>query len=319
MHDQLVSIVVPIYKVEKYLDKCIQSIINQTYKNLEIILVDDGSPDNCGTICDKYAKIDSRIKVLHKKNDGVSNARNSGIEIASGDYLYLPDGDDFLPETAIEKLVNLIVSTGTDMVISENYIIGEDNIIMGVHNSINIDTEYKVYSKKESAMLWVNEDWGPWGKLYKMDVHKNVKFPAHKIHEDEAIMFQLINNCSKIVYTPEPLYYYVRREGSTTNSNYSIKKMDWLEAWINNVEYIRENFSNVYTKAVDKMLTVAIYNFDNLLKLKETEGYIDEIKNIMRKYYKDIISNKYVKYTKKIRVFMIEHDMINLYRKIYIK
>lgn len=114
---ELISIIVPVYKVEKYLDKCVESIVEQTYKNLEIILVDDGSPDNCPAMCDEWAKKDSRIKVIHKKNGGLSSARNAGLDGCTGDYIYFLDSDDYIADNCIEMLFNAIVSDGSDMCI----------------------------------------------------------------------------------------------------------------------------------------------------------------------------------------------------------
>jgi len=216
----LVSIIVPVYNVEKFLNKCVESILKQTYQNIEVILVDDGSTDNCPFICDKYKKEDSRISVIHKENEGLSDARNVGIKNATGEYFYFIDSDDFIVEDTIQCMLNVAISVDADITIAGYKSIDED---------YNQEISGKNYGKLELSPIdaikfFTNQDWGAWGKLYKRSIHENVFFPVGKIHEDEAIMYQLICNCKKICTIPYQPYYYVQRKGSITATKYSEKK-----------------------------------------------------------------------------------------------
>lgn len=219
--NEKVSIIIPIYKVEKYIRRCIESIITQTYYNLEIILVDDGSPDNCPRICDDYAKKDHRIKVIHKQNGGLSDARNAGLKIFSGDYIYFLDGDDYVEKTLIEKALGNAIATASDLVIFNYYKVDElDNLLatsdfkigkyeIGDHNRIdyivNILTKYKT-------------GWEAWNRLYKADLIRknNLLFWDNKLIFAEDFGFSLYFSlyASKITCISDVLYYYVIRENS---------------------------------------------------------------------------------------------------------
>lgn len=320
LENKLVSIIVPIYKVEPYLKKCIESIICQTYKNIEIILVDDGSPDNSGEICDRYSQIDNRIIVIHKQNDGVSNARNSGMEISHGKYIYFIDGDDYVEKDAIEKLVYLAELEKADLVIADINIVDESGDILASTGTINNANKYQVLSPQRAVKDFVESDWGPWNKLYSRHVHIDVKFPSHKIHEDEAIMLQLFHNCHKVVYTNQRLYNYLKRAGSTTGSSYSVKKIDWFDAWICNIAFAEKYFPDSKKQSVSKMVVTAIYNLDNLLKRSQSEEMqsIQIIVKAFQTYFADILQNQHLKLIYKIRVILAVFSL-DLYRFIYVK
>ena len=310
----LISVIIPIYKVEKYLKKCVESIVKQTYKNLEIILVDDGSPDSSGEICDELALIDSRITVVHKKNEGVSNARNTGIDISKGEYIYFIDGDDYAELNAIEVLLKYALEKNADIVVADTNIVNEKGNVLNDSNVTEI--KYQEFSAKEAAEFYMLQDWGPWNKLYKRKVHEDVKFPSHKIHEDEAIMLQLISKSESIIHVHDKLYNYVKREGSTTTSLYSVKKIDWFEAWVNNVKYSEENFPASIDKAIYKMLITAIYNIDNLLKMESASKQVERIVGELKIYYKQILLNLFIPFTYKVRVILLFTNL-KLYRLIY--
>ena len=313
IENKKVSVIVPIYKVEQYIEKCVRSIMNQTYKNLEIILIDDGSPDHSGRICDELASLDNRIRVIHKENDGVSNARNTGISISKGDYIYFIDGDDYAELNAIETLVSYAEKEESDLVIADINIVDEQGNYLGETNGENED-EYRVFTSVEAADYFMKLDWGPWNKLYKREVHQDVRFPSHKIHEDEAIMFQLFANSHKIVYIHNKLYNYIKRGESTTTSSYSIRKMDWYDAWINNIEFVKEFSPKLVNKAIAKMLVTAIYNLDNLL-LRENDSFVKILKGL-HKYYRRIIFNREITTAYKLRATLAVIN-VDLYKKIY--
>ena len=188
----LVSVIIPIYKVEPYLRQCVESVIAQTYKNLEIILVDDGSPDNCPKICDKYSQTDKRIKVIHKPNGGLSDARNAGIEIAKGDYLSFVDSDDVIHSQMIDTLMRPLIKDNT--------------LGMSVCRSLNFENDdelsnktINLYDFRDFFMknLWVTA----WGKVYKKELFSTIKFPVGRIHEDEFTTHKVCYETKKIAYT----------------------------------------------------------------------------------------------------------------------
>ncbi|WP_027216421.1 glycosyltransferase family 2 protein [Butyrivibrio fibrisolvens] len=233
MNDILVSVIVPIYNVEDYLPKCIDSIICQTYKNIEIILVDDGSPDSCGQICENYKKKDSRIKVIHKENGGLSDARNAGICRAKGSYYVFIDSDDYIHERMIETLVEGVVSTGADIAVCSFKNVKEDEII-DIHSGINTGS-YKLISEDIDRLSYFYGDkytefTVAWNKIYPASFFKEIKYPKGKIHEDEFTTYKLLELAKKIAYIDVPLYYYVSRSSSIMGEEFSLKRLHRLDA-----------------------------------------------------------------------------------------
>lgn len=226
--NELVTIIVPVYKVEQYLEKCVESIRKQTYPYLEIILIDDGSPDNCGRICDEYAANDERIVVIHKENGGLSEARNVAIDIASGKYITFVDSDDYLHEDYIGYLYNLMQKYDADMSICEFDYITEagkrlnhplDNskeILLDQKESLRYLLKQKPYSNSVS------------GKLFKASDFSDIRFPKGRLYEDTATTYKLFLKAEKIIFGARPLYYYVARNGSISRSDFSVKQMDKL-------------------------------------------------------------------------------------------
>jgi len=239
--ESLISIIVPIYKVEKYLNRCIKSILNQTYKNIEIILVDDGSPDNCGKICDRYANEDKRIKVIHKKNGGLSDARNAGLEICTGEYISFIDSDDWVEKNYIEVLYNLIKLKNSDIAICNYIEIFDEKIkslteIEEIYTYSNIDSLYQLMGKNGVNFTVA------WGKLYKKTLFENIRFPVGKIHEDEYTTYKLLYISKKVSYTTKKLYYYLKRKDSITGESFNIKnRLDAIEAIKERIKFFNDN------------------------------------------------------------------------------
>ena len=227
MSSPLVSIIVPIYKVEPYLRRCLDSIVNQTYTNIEIILIDDGSPDNCPQICDEYASKDNRIKVIHKMNGGLSDARNSGIDISKGEYISFVDSDDWVDEKYIEILLDLTIKENADIVI------GEYTKTQGVILQEKQNIWTKTYSSKEALIRLFSKNnitfTVSWGKLYKKELFNSIRFPIGKFHEDEFTTYILFYNSTKIVYTSKILYNYYQRAGSIVSTRHPWDVLEALE------------------------------------------------------------------------------------------
>ncbi|MGO5421345.1 glycosyltransferase family 2 protein [Mediterraneibacter faecis] len=225
----LISIIVPIFNVENYLEQCIRSIINQTYKNLEIILVDDGATDNCPQICDRYAGLDKRIKVIHKTNGGLSDARNAGLKIATGEYIGFVDSDDYIEPVMYERLISGCITYDAQVATCGRKNVDENGRFI---NEMFIIPEVTTFNPKEvinGIITWNKFDVASWDKLYRKDLFKEMHFPVGVYSEDLVIIPSIINKCDKIVHVGESLYCYRQRKGSITKQNFSPKKLTMLQ------------------------------------------------------------------------------------------
>ena len=224
---ELISIIVPVYNVEKYLEKCVKSIIQQTYENIEIILVDDGSKDNSGKICDELEQKDNRIKVIHKENGGLSDARNAGLKIATGKYIGFVDSDDYIQEDMFETLYKLNKENNSDISIVSYYEIYNEKVI-SVRDSKKLEILNKIDAIKELLIDTKIQSYA-WNKLFKRELFNNIEFPTNKNFEDIATTLLLFERANKIVLLEDPKYYYIRRDDSIVGvKNYKTYK-DYLD------------------------------------------------------------------------------------------
>lgn len=245
--DVLISVVIPVYNVEKFLPKCINCVLKQTYKNLQIILVDDGSTDGCPQLCDRFEQQDNRIEVIHKKNGGLSDARNVGIQHAKGSYLALIDSDDCVSLDYIEYLYNLLSSTDSDLSIcqlkkiDENDVCYEDNI-NHINKNYYIDTTYSAmrYLVKEH-LIGVEAC----GKLYKTILFQNIKYPYGRYHEDVFTTYLIIDKCHKVSIGKEKKYYYRQRRNSIMNQSFSTKHLDAVIGNIKRCNFINKKYPDL--------------------------------------------------------------------------
>lgn len=237
--EELISVVVPVYNVEDYIHKCVDSIINQTYRNLEIILVDDGSSDNSGRICDEYAEIDERIKVIHKENGGLSDARNAGIEISKGDYLGFVDSDDYIDADMYCILMNNLKNADADISTCGRIIVtGDDSIPLCEKNTTACLNSYDAINDLFTRNKFVFH--AAWDKLYKREMFSNIRFPIGRLFEDAAVMYQIFEKANKIVATEKQMYYYLQRQGSISNCLYNKNKvLHQFENRINAINYYK--------------------------------------------------------------------------------
>lgn len=217
MRKPLVSIIVPVYKVESYLRRCLDSVISQTYVNLEIILVDDGSPDNCPQICDEYAEKDKRVVVIHKKNGGLSDARNAGLDICKGEYISFVDSDDWIDRDFVKILINVILCERADIAFA-NFKRVSDEKPCKRYTVSKSNNPIEVLDGKVAFRRLLSENGTSlviaWGKLYKKLLFENVRFPIGLLHEDEYTTYKLLCSSSRIVFLDIPLYFYFQREDS---------------------------------------------------------------------------------------------------------
>lgn len=288
MQRDLISVIVPIYNVEKYLDKCIESIVKQSYTNLEIILINDGSTDNCLKKCEEWNKKDERIIVINKENGGLSSARNAGLDVCKGNYIVFVDSDDYINPEMIKELYNSLVKYGSDILICNYYINDEKNIypnkIKFKNFTISGNDKYKYLYNKYQVMTII-----AWNKIYKREIFENLRYPNGKIHEDEYIIFDLLERAKKISYINEPLYYYLQRYGSITNK-FNIKRFNVIDALDMRIEKFRENKNyNLILKTKESKYSKLVYllnrckdnNFSekDLLKIKKYKNEFKDLEN----------------------------------------
>lgn len=218
MEKTLISVIVPIYKVERYLHQCVDSILNQTYRNLEVILVDDGSPDGCGQICDAYGAQDSRVRVIHKKNGGLSDARNAGIDIARGDYLAFVDSDDWLEPDTYEAMLSAMERHGAKLVCAGRFDNEEETGACTVGLCPEREEFLPAVPLVRKIFHWENLDSAAWDKLYARELFREIRYPVGKAMEDLPTTYRLVLLAGGGVLLPKPVYHYRHRGGSITLS-----------------------------------------------------------------------------------------------------
>lgn len=261
----LISIVVPVYKVEAYLDRCVESIVNQTYRNLEIILVDDGSPDNCPAMCDAWARKDGRIRVIHKANGGLSDARNAGMAVAVGAYLGFVDSDDWVGPEMYERLLKALEHDRSDIAACGVEMIWEDE----TPSSPLIQSGSFVLNREEAMRAIIEESrlkQPVWYKLYKADQVRDIAFPIGKYHEDVFWSYQAIGRAQKVSVIDYVGYFYWQRSGSIMGDGYSLKRLDALEAQEQRLRYIEIRCHGLTAKAKCSLLFSCFYQYQQAMR-----------------------------------------------------
>ena len=280
-----ISVIVPIYNVEKLLRKCLDSLIAQTYKNLEIILVEDGSPDNCGRICDEYAEKDDRIIVIHQENAGVCAARNAALEIATGDYYGFADPDDYLEPDMFEYLITNLKKHDADISCCRYYRHLRDGRVIK-----KTDGELYIFSREEAIkeLLKINTIKAVfWNKLFKKELFEGVTFPEGLIYEGTIMVHRLFQKCDKIVYLPEAKYYYYDFEESYVNNKSLKHQCNYVLAQIIRYTDLVDEFPELKRKMIKKIFTeISILTKICYMDIDTYEKHIDEI-NEIGKFVKD--------------------------------
>ena len=313
-----ISIVVPVYNVENCLSYCVESLRQQTYKNIEIILVDDGSTDSSGEICDQYAREDDRIKVLHIENGGLSNARNTGVKESSTDWIVFIDSDDYYDHRAIEYLVELRDKYRVDLVATP---------VIEVRNYTNSDflgdfrDKYSGKLDRQTALKqmfygnYVGTHSG--GKLYKKEILLRFPYPNGMIYEDLAIAYEHIASCENIAVSALNLYKYYRRPGSIVNSKYSDRLLDFYKAMEWNRAYVERDYPN--DKEMRRALNVRyVFNGLHIVHAMLSSDMYAEVNKIRKEYiqyFKDVILNSNVTRKNKVK-YLILLVSPKLYEKI---
>ena len=308
MDKPMISVIVPVYNVEKYLKKCVSSLCNQTYKNIEIILIDDGSTDSSGTICDNLKQTDKRIIVFHKINQGLSSARNAGIRLSSGNFIAFVDSDDYVASDMIELLYKNLVEYNADIsACGYTMVYKNKNVSISNNDKITvykrIDALKKMFLKNDIGMIFCN-------KLFKKKLFENIEFPLFQNFEDINTIYKVINKADSVVYDPTEKYYYIQREDSINGKNFKNKKF-------NNKIYDLYNATYEVYKFIEKSYPEILYNasigcINNLLRVNnqliiykiKDEKVRMKTKIIIQENYKKILFDKEISLTRKFQYFL---------------
>ena len=264
-----ISVIVPVYKVEPYIRKCVDSILGQTFSDIQVILVDDGSPDQCGKICDEYAKQDNRVEVIHKENGGLSDARNVGIKKVSGDYIIFVDSDDWLHRDMIKILADIRMETNADIVECKAKKVTE----YVKDDSINFkEINIRQFSSREALEALIDENilkQTVWNKLYKKDVIDCIQFEYGKYHEDEFWTYQVLARAEKIIFVDIELYYYFQRNDSIMGQAFSLNRLDAIEGRYRRLEFLKRYYNEKEFEVKKNLFFLILYYGQQALMKKE--------------------------------------------------
>lgn len=309
----LISVIIPIYHVEKYLDRCVKSVMNQTWKNLEIILVDDGSvDDSCPQMCDEYEKQDERIVVIHRKNGGLSAARNSGLDCCHGEFIAFVDSDDYISEKYIEAMYKEMNDT-TDIVVCNLQKVDENGIKLG--DTRQIQQTVRISGKEQLRNLVTRQhiyDTVVWNKLYRRKLFQSLRFPEGKIHEDVHVIHELYYQSVNVAMVPDILYYYVQRDGSIMGKAH--KKNDGeVEAMQKRVDFLWQK-QEYYLSALTQIQTFSLWmECEGEESVRRDEK--QKMQHKMRKTVSKILFQSEVSLGEKVK-FMIAYISIPMYLKL---
>lgn len=266
-----ISVIIPVYKVEAYLPECLDSVVNQTYQDMEIILVDDASPDGSGAICDSYAEQDGRIRVVHReKNGGLAAARNTGIELAAGEYLFFADSDDWLAEDTLERLYQGLGKYGADCSVGVCVTVlegntGERELRRSGQKGDQCRTALEAM---EEVLLTCSS---ACNRLYRREMLGDLRFPQGRINEDEPFVLQMYRRMEKIVFLDCETYFYRKRANSITTSAFSVKQVDCVYNSRDNLEFVTKAAPELIPAAEYKYCKTLLWCYVNLKKLKKDE------------------------------------------------
>lgn len=305
--EDLVSVVVPVYNSEKYLRDCVESIVNQTYRNLDIILVDDGSTDSSGNICEEYAGKDNRVTVLHKENGGNGDARNAGYKCAKGKWLVMVDNDDLLHLQQIEILVNIANEKNADVVIgnyraiSDDEIPGNNHITQDVYQKAEILTSKHLHDnefiKKRSMILTT-----PWSKIWRKSLYENIQFPKKSKHDDTWTTWKAYEKAEKVVFVDEVVYYW-RNNPESFGRIFNLSHLEGIDAYAEQLDYFIEKKKQRYIEIVfAEYLEMFFWCYnrmqENDMEMLPLQPYLKKIRKVLHhlKVSKNVSFLQWIKY-----------------------
>ncbi len=278
----LITVILPVYNVSQYLYRCIKSVINQTYKNIEIILVDDGSTDESGCICDEFANLDQRIKVIHKENGGLSDARNAGIEIAKGEYLTFIDSDDYVDEDYVEYLYHLVCDNQALMSICSHTVVYDNGTVLKKETG-----EYQLLDSKvvlERILYDEDIDLSAWAKLYHKSLFEDIRFPVGRLFEDAATTYKFIDKSNQVMIGSSSKYYYMIRSNSISNASFSRKKLDLITSTKEMCDYCISRYPELKDAALRRLTYSYMSTLSQLANSKVKDKEVQkELMSFIRK------------------------------------
>ena len=291
-----ISVIVPIYKVEKYLNKCVESIVGQTYADLEIILVDDGSPDSCPTLCDTWASKDSRVKVVHKENGGLSDARNAGLSVATGEYISFIDSDDWIEPNFLQTLFDAMQKTDAGIADCATRLVDEEGkelSVRGVNEDETLDTVPALVRLVKEDRVYQTV----WNKLYRRAVIGDIRFEKGKYNEDDYFTYQIFDRAKKVAIVAKPMYNYLQRGGSIMGVGYNPRRLEGLQARVLRMKYLQKYPQTAaltrQNLALDCMwhLQSILLHLDGQAKKDAKKTVLDILKTVPKVAGKDLTLN----------------------------
>ena len=327
--NSLISVVIPVYNVEKYLRQCLESVINQSYKNLEILVVDDGSTDKSGSICDEYAKRDKRIHVYHTANHGLSAARNYALDRATGDYIAFLDSDDWLEADAYSILLKEVLRTGTDIIHFRFYQEFANKTVVSSSSTKRFVVEGDALIKAILLDKKVSDD--VWDKFYKADLFQTIRYPEGRIFEDKSTTYQLVRQAARLVYLPDCLIHYRNRNNSLSNIHSMKSLVDYWLAYRDRFETLGSVSQEFYQLTLGEAVSAISrmwrwYAGCSAEEKRQAKPWLDEMQQFVEKHGSSIIHNpafsKHVRLTclyARIRnpiCFKMMYSLNQLYRSV---
>lgn len=299
-----ISVIVPIYKVEKFLNKCVDSILAQSFSDFELWLVDDGSPDDCGKICDQYAQGDNRVKVIHKKNGGLSDARNAALDVMQGEYVFFVDSDDWIDKDTLESMYVALQRTGAQIATGNMVSVYEDGSEKELYSPTN---EEKVLRGEELLTTLLRPN--ACNRLYKAELFQDLRYPIGRLYEDVFVYHKILDQIDSMVLIGKNTYYYLVRNGSIMNSEYNIHFTDIVDALYDRAKWLdsigKEKLGNETRLFIYSQVAVAYahLNKNNCDHLKR----LDEIKVLYDESYEKLMKSREIGWKQKMRLFVLKN------------
>ncbi len=285
MNKSLISIIIPVYNVEKYLDRCISSVLDQTYQNLQIILVDDGSTDNCSELCEKYKILDARVRVIHKSNSGAADARNMGLQIADGEYIGFVDADDYIAKDMYECLYETLKKSECDIACCGRVNRFEDNVKLKPQVDY-VKKHVTILNNKEAMkalILFDGIDFSPCDKLFSIRVLKNIGFPSGRSCEDIPVIYKAFKQSNRIVHIGGAKYNYCHRKNSSSGKAFYPQRMDYFYFIRDVYADIMVNYPLLRKEAEVMMYRALIFMWSDIRRINKTSGKYISLEKKMKK------------------------------------
>ncbi|MDE5885512.1 MAG: glycosyltransferase [Oscillospiraceae bacterium] len=316
MSEVKISVIVPIYNVETYLPRCIDSVLAQSFRNFELLLIDDGATDSSGKICDEYVKKDERIHVFHKKNGGPSDARNYGIEKAEGEYLTFIDPDDYIAANYLEVLYQMLTSQDADISIVCSQLVTDMNADTGIMEMMPV---YTVDSQEAIRRMLTRDPYGVavWGKLYVRSLFDDIRFPVGRLYEDMLTSPYVFANCHRVAYTKMPMYFYYQRTESTMNRPIREQDFQAFDGLREIIKFVDKRYPEIHDAAICRYIDDSLIVFFHRAVWKEDYAqFVKQIKAKDKGIWKEGMHNQYLKKTRKMQILMLLIN-IRLFQFVY--